>query len=100
MGRLASVTESDGADDELPLCRDGRSRGFETERVGGSADSYGIPREASPWLKSERMYPAQADRIARGSDGSITAVSKGHIAQYGPDGSITIKSSESTVNYG
>jgi hypothetical protein len=39
---------------------------------------------------TERMYPAQEDNIVRGSDGSITAKSRGHITRYGADGSVTV----------
>lgn len=50
-----------------------------------------VPREANPGMQStERMYPAQEDNIVRGSDGSITAKSRGHITRYGADGSVTV----------
>jgi len=51
----------------------------------------GVPKNPAPGLRPDgRMYPAQADRIAVGPDGAITATSRAHVTTYGSNGSITV----------
>ena len=53
-------------------------------------DTYsGIPKDPNRSLDTGgRMYAAQVDRIVKRADG--TAVSRGHVAQYGANGSISV----------
>lgn len=51
----------------------------------------GIPKDPNPSLDTGgRMYPAQVDRIVKRADGAIKAVSRGHVAQYGANGSMRV----------
>lgn len=57
----------------------------------------GVAKDPNPGLAAtDRMYPAQPDRIVRASDGTIVATIRGHVAIFGPGGSIEIIDRAST----
>jgi hypothetical protein len=50
-----------------------------------------IPKNPNPGLRPDgRMYPPQADFIKEGVDGSITAITRGHIIEIARNGAIKI----------
>lgn len=61
----------------------------------GVEDAYsGIPRKdppPPPNTPDGRMYPPLADNITRNPNGGITARTRHHIIEVGPDGSIRIR---------
>jgi hypothetical protein len=51
----------------------------------------GVPKDPNPGLiPSDRMYPPEADNIARDPNGNIIANSRRHSTTFGKDGSIVI----------